>query len=402
MFYSPDFMSYSSASYYFNEEGTDIYDENIADMLKEGTESDDTEVRTDYVTVCGHDSLWAEINVSESDITAASYMIAVPLDDSIFSVTYTNLLNDNADIFAQIVESVKIEGSEGETDISGVYDHSIPAVSFNTGDAGSSAAPENPGQVKGTGTEEIILLDTEDCFVSIKDITTEVDYYAMSAVVYMKNNTDKNLYISFDDVSVNDYMCSPYFGSNLDAGTDKSQDLIFYKDSFEENGIVNVHDIEFTLSVTDNDDWFADPIAKVPVKLYPFGEDAPMQDPQEFDDDTLVLLDSEDYIMYITGFENDSFFFKAHVYLENKTDKAVEFNVSGSTAVNGTEINPYFYKTLPAGKKCNSSISWLTNDLNENGIESPETLLLDISIEDPDDWFADPVYEDNISVDVKM
>lgn len=384
MFYASDFMKFGTASYYDgeDEEELDIHDEDIIELFTE----DGMETIIEYVTVCGYDTLWIESSSSEEDFKSTNYGIIISFGGPMFFLGYSVVGDEPSDEFYRIVEGITIDGADGETDISAVYDGSfLPSVPLGT---------------KETGTEEIVLMDTEDCFVSIKDFSTDNEYYALTAKVYIENNTDKSLYYSFDNISVNDYMCNTYFGTTVDAGNKKNEDLYFYKDSFEDNNIEYVHDIEFILSVTDSDDWFAEPIAEIPVKLYPFGEDVPEQEPQEFDDDTLVLIDNEDYVMYLTGFSSDPFSFNVNVYIENKSEAPVDFVVSGSTTVNGFELNPYFYRTLEHGKKANTSITWFNDDLEENGITEVEHLVLDISIEDPEDFFADPFYEDKIAVEV--
>ena len=105
-----------------------------------------------------------------------------------------------------------------------------------------------------------------------------------------------------------------------------------------------------------------------------------------------MLIDNDDCTMILKGFDEDDFYFMADLYLENKTDKAIDFSISGSTAVNGYEMNPYFIRTVQPGKKANSSVHWYQDDLDSNGIDKVEELELDISISDSEDWFADPLY----------
>ena len=102
--------------------------------------------------------------------------------------------------------------------------------------------------------------------------------------------------------------------------------------------------------------------------------------------------------MILTGFGWDTYYFNAYVYIENNTDKNMNFSVSGATAVNGYEINPYFSKTLPTGKKSNTKITWYKDYLDENDIEEIEDLELDVTIKDYNDYYADPIFKDTIYI----
>ena len=73
--------------------------------------------------------------------------------------------------------------------------------------------------------------------------------------VYVKNKTDRMIDIDWEDVSVNDFMCEPYWSVSLRAGQQTVSQVSFMSDDFEDNGIETVEKIEFTLEVTDNTTW---------------------------------------------------------------------------------------------------------------------------------------------------
>jgi hypothetical protein len=54
-------------------------------------------------------------------------------------------------------------------------------------------------------------------------------------------------------------MCDPFWASEVQPGKKAIQDISFSEDSFAELGIENVESIDFTLSVTDSDDWEVPP-----------------------------------------------------------------------------------------------------------------------------------------------
>ena len=60
---------------------------------------------------------------------------------------------------------------------------------------------------------------------------------------------------AWDDVSVNGFMCDPFWASSLPAGTAKYAEISFSSSKFEELGIKDVEEIEFVLEMYDDDDF---------------------------------------------------------------------------------------------------------------------------------------------------
>ena len=104
--------------------------------------------------------------------------------------------------------------------------------------------------------EEIVYVDDENCTFKITDIEPDA-MFGYTLKVYLENKTDVNLMVSWDVVSVNGFMCDPFWANSVQAGKKAVSEIWFSKDKFEELGIEDVEDIEFTLSVYDEDDWEA-------------------------------------------------------------------------------------------------------------------------------------------------
>ena len=86
-------------------------------------------------------------------------------------------------------------------------------------------------------------------------------------LVYFENKTDKTLMFSIDDASVNDYMADPFFAHSV-----KSQKCSFAKvtwssSNLESIGVTDVKSVEFKLRAYDYNDWMADDLINVVIKL---------------------------------------------------------------------------------------------------------------------------------------
>lgn len=245
--------------------------------------------------------------------------------------------------------------------------------------------------------EETILVDDENCTFKVTAIDAD-NLWGYTLKVYLENKTNKELTFSVNDVSVNGFMCDPFWAANVTADMKANEEISFSKDSFSANGITTVTDIAFTLSVYDSNDWTADHLVSDVFSIYPCGEDAVQTYERTPQNSDIVLFDNESCSMIITGFDPDNIWgYTVNVYLENKTDKNLMFSLDGA-AVNGFMCDPYWADTVAAGKRSNTSISWMASEFEENGITDVESLTLPIRVYDSDDWTADDLVDETFTV----
>ena len=99
-----------------------------------------------------------------------------------------------------------------------------------------------------------LVADDENVRFEIESAGTGKDgQFTLS--VFMQNKTDRNLMYAWDLVSVNGTMIDPFWASFVAAGKNACAEITFYGADLENSGIADVTDIEFTLIVSDYDDW---------------------------------------------------------------------------------------------------------------------------------------------------
>ena len=406
IFFSPVFTDMATALYEEDPEGeVDILDESDMMEFVSALGGEGADVTDYYITVCGYPGVWLSSSFTDQGLPTQVYSAVVQLDGAVFVLTLTSLDTNAADLFARMVQSISIDGASGETELYPAYvEPHLIVPDSGPGEVEVSdpqeADAEGPEEIDASGQERIVLLDDEMCTVTLSDLKLEDEYYAMTGSITLENKSEMDLYCTMDKVSINDYMCNPFWGMSVPAGQHDTQDFFYYKSDFDINNIKTVRDMEFTLIVRDDTDWFGDIFAEKPIILYPNGPDVPEQEPVQIGPDATILLDTEDYLMVLKGCSEDSFYFSADLYIENNSDQELDFSVTGTTAVNGVEMNPYFSRTLEPGKKINAQAHWLLGDLTENGIDKVEDLKLDVAVSDSEDWFADPI--DTALVDIKV
>ncbi len=97
----------------------------------------------------------------------------------------------------------------------------------------------------------------------------EDDFWGYSANLFLVNKTDKTVMFCADDVSVNGFMANPLFATSVSAGKCAFSSITWSDTTFEENGITEVEEIEFSLRAYDYNDWFADDFTNETITLNP-------------------------------------------------------------------------------------------------------------------------------------
>jgi len=133
--------------------------------------------------------------------------------------------------------------------------------------AGSSSSTQEGTKPSGTSKEQVLV---EDDNITVKFTGTQEDsLWGYTVKVYLENNTEKDLMFSVDDVSVNGFMCDPFWASTVAAGKKTNEKITFSEAAFAENGIEAVEEISFTLHVYDSNDLSADSLLKKTFTVNP-------------------------------------------------------------------------------------------------------------------------------------
>ena len=107
--------------------------------------------------------------------------------------------------------------------------------------------------------QALTLVDNEDVCFRITAIENDA-IWGYTLKVYIENKTDKELMFSVDDVSVNGFMCDPFWAETVSPGKKSNSTISWFESDFEENEISEVEEITFTLNVYDSNDYNADDI----------------------------------------------------------------------------------------------------------------------------------------------
>lgn len=196
----------------------------------------------DMVSVCGYmyDPFWAEEvaagKTANSTVDLDTYALEKMGILSVDEVSFTLRIYDSED---WMEEPIVLE-------VFTVYPTGMNAETVRY-----PVREETAGQV--------VVVDDENVRFVIEWADGE-DSYAYTVYAYMENKTDKNLMFAWDLVSVNGIMADPFWATMVSAGKNACSAINFYRSDLEANGITNVSEIDFTLTVTDYENWEASPL----------------------------------------------------------------------------------------------------------------------------------------------
>ena len=147
--------------------------------------------------------------------------------------------------------SFRLEISDDDT-----YDE-LESAEFTILPFGKDVPPQ-PAPV--FGDDALFLVDNDDFCMIITGEPVWSDYY-LSLPVFIENRTDKNIRFStYGASAINGYEISPSMYAVIPAGKMLNTEMSWSIEELEDNDIESIEDVELDLTVSDDDDWYADDI----------------------------------------------------------------------------------------------------------------------------------------------
>ena len=115
---------------------------------------------------------------------------------------------------------------------------------------------------------DITLVDNELMSAVITGFEKD-DFWGYVAKVYVINKSSESLSLTTEDVSVNGFMCDPFFGTTLDAGKKDVTTMTWSIEDFEKNGIKQIEEIEMKLRIYRPNDFFSDDLYSERITVKP-------------------------------------------------------------------------------------------------------------------------------------
>lgn len=240
-----------------------------------------------------------------------------------------------------------------------------------------TAEPTAPSTPDDVTIEETVLLDEQGVKITAKSLEMD-SLFGPEVKLLIENDSGKNLTVQCRDSSVNGYMTDTMMSVEVADGKKANDELTFSDTSLKECGIETIADMEFSFHIFDEDwDTYLD---TPPVRLKTSAAETYQY---TFDDSGDVAYEGNGVKVVVKGLSEDNSIFGPGivVYMENNGEKNVTVQTR-DVSVNGFMVDAMFSSDVVAGKRAVDAITFMSSDLEDNGITDIKDVELSFHIFD--------------------
>lgn len=113
-----------------------------------------------------------------------------------------------------------------------------------------------------------VALEHDDIKIVIKKLDND-SFWGADIIVYIENNSDKNITVQLDETSINGFMIDPIFSCEILSGKKAFDSITFLESDLKENDIDNIEELELRFNIFNTDTWddiFDSDIVKISFK----------------------------------------------------------------------------------------------------------------------------------------
>ena len=242
--------------------------------------------------------------------------------------------------------------------------------------------------------EPAVLLDQDGIVATLTGISE--DFLGTKLNVTIENNSESSVTVDCDSLLVNDYYTSPSLYSTVEAGDTAEGEIYLPVTDLFNAGAECIGKIEIQLVAYDPSSYeriITGETVEIRTSDYENNWQKEPEGQVLYDDNGLVILylDPQTEESYIENYYQFYFCFM------NNTDANIRVECE-KFSIDGNEIDTWIYKSVPAGKRGLDYGSLFQSDLEQYGIETPQTLEVVFNVTDYD--FEDLFSTGSIIIDL--
>lgn len=270
-------------------------------------------------------------------------------------------------------------GSGSSNDTKSPASVSAGSTSVEKSDSGDTPAAAEPAK-KDTTIEEAVLVDEKDIKITAKSFDAN-SIFGPCIKLLIENNSSKAVTVQARNASVNGYMIDTMMSSDVAAGKKANDELVFMRSDLEAAGITTIADMEFSFHIFDSETWHeyldTDIVSIKTSEAEGFN--------YTFDNSGFEVYSEGDVTVVVKGLGDSWMGPNITVYICNGSGKDIGIQAR-EVSINGFMVESIFSSEVAAGKHCIDTISFLSSDLEKNGIETIDEVELSFHIFDNATW----------------
>jgi hypothetical protein len=261
-----------------------------------------------------------------------------------------------------------------------------PAATPTTTDSQPSQSEEptqseKPAAPSEATVDERVLFEQSGIKLTLKSLSKEL--FGPELKVLVENDGEVPITVQVRDCSVNGFMLSSLiFSSDVVPGKKNNDEIRFMSSELESSGIDTIGTVELSFHVFNSETW--DTIFDTEtITIKTSAADSVTQTAPEARN---IAYENDDIIISFVDFDTESFWgLDIKFYIENKGDTAITVQAR-DTSINGFMIDGSMSCDVLPGKMANTTLSFFSSSLEENGIDEIESVELKFHIFEKDSW----------------
>lgn len=247
--------------------------------------------------------------------------------------------------------------------------------------AESTAAAETPEpQAAEVTLAETVIYDADGVRITATGLDTD-GLMGPELALRIENGTAQNLVVQPAWCTVNGYMMSDLFSADVAAGKTANESFYFPSASLARCGVDTVAEIALQLKIIDSGT-YQTLTTTDPVTLQ---TSAAGSYTQTYDDSGEEIYNANGVRVVAQQMTEDLFGQNLGFYVENTSDRAVVVE-SEDLSVNGYMVSNFFYADVVPGARAVEPLTLLNSELEDNGIETVDTVEFSLKLVDPDSF----------------
>lgn len=230
--------------------------------------------------------------------------------------------------------------------------------------------------------EEQIVFDQDGIRITATGIDIEGSFMGSELRFLIENESDKSITVQTRSVAVNGYMTDALMSADVAPQKKNNDTLTFSASSLEECGIGTIAEIEFSFHIFDSETW-DDLIDSDLICLRTSCADSYTQ---AYDDSGDLIYEDDSVKIISKGMVSDGIFGpEVKLYIENKLEQNITIQTR-DTSIDGFMLDASFSPEIAAKKRAISSITFMSSDLEENGLTNFSSVETSFHIFYTDSW----------------
>lgn len=293
---------------------------------------------------------------------------------------------------------------KNDTGVTAPATSASPATSDTENKPEVSLAPETttPTAQPDNGLDyltDVVVFQNDHITVTITGAKRDSSGY-LTLDIKVENKSSQNLDFNFLDAYINGVHVPTVNNISVGANETVTKDVYFVDTYILGNFIDRYTDIELMFWLGDSDNRLKYQQEGF-FHYYPYGkEEATVYKPED-SPSNVTVVETNDFALTALGFREEEGALSQYVvdlYIENKSENNLLFDVL-DVKVNGKDCDPLYTDNVAGGHASLSRMDWTMQKLADAGVEMPvESIELKLRAKNMDDFYADPVYEEIVTI----